>query len=334
MNRAPLSFEPLFMERVWGGRRLAARFGKALPEGAVIGESWELVDRPEAQSVVSTGEFAGATLGELWRSAQREALFGAEALAAGDRFPLLIKLLDCEQTLSVQVHPPAQVAPALGGEPKTEMWIIVDATADAHLFTGLRAGVTRERFEAALNAGEDVSEMLHRHDVQTGDVMFLPSGRVHAIGAGNVILEVQQNSDTTYRVFDFNRPGLDGRPRELHVSESLESIDWDDAEPPLVIADGETLVHNEVFEVDRLTVSHPVPGAPAGRCGALMAVDGAVHCGGQRFSAGQLFLLTADADARELVPAHAAPVTVLRAMLPTAPASVATAPAALAPPAG
>lgn len=302
------------MERVWGGRRLADRFAKPLPDGAVIGESWELVDRPEAQSVVATGDLAGRTLGELWHSPERTAIFGADSDDGGDRFPLLIKLLDCEQTLSVQVHPPAHVAPELGGEPKTEMWIVLDADEGAHLFSGLRTGISRAEFEAALFAGEDVSEMLHRHDVQRGDVMFLPSGRVHAIGAGNVILEVQQNSDTTYRVFDFNRPGLDGRPRELHVESSLASIQWDDAEPGLVVPQQGTLVHNEIFDVDRLIVDGPTPVAPAGRCGILMALDGTVGCDSHRFPAGQLFLISADADARTLT--AETPTTVVRTMLP------------------
>jgi mannose-6-phosphate isomerase len=302
------------MERVWGGRRLAERFAKPLPDGAVIGESWELVDRPEAQSVVATGNLAGRTLGELWRSPERTPLFGADAAEAADRFPLLIKLLDCEQTLSVQVHPPAHVAPALGGEPKTEMWIVLEADPGAHLFSGLGEGISREAFEAALAAGEDVSEMLHRRDVSRGDVMFLPSGRVHAIGAGNLILEVQQNSDTTYRVFDFNRLGLDGRPRDLHVEDSLASIDWDDAEPELVVPDGETLVHNAIFDVDRLTVVGDVAVAPEGRCAVLMAVDGTVSCDCTQFSAGQLFLITADADARTL--SAESPVSVIRTMLP------------------
>jgi mannose-6-phosphate isomerase len=315
-DRAPLTFEPLFMARVWGGRRLADLFDKPLPAGAVIGESWELVDRPEAQSVVADGEFSGSTLGELWRSDRRAELFGAGA--TGGRFPLLIKLLDCEQTLSVQVHPPAAVASALGGEPKTEMWVVVDASAHAQLFTGLRRGVTRAGFEAALTAGEDVSAMLFRHAVRNGDVMLLPSGRIHAIGAGNVIVEIQQNSDTTYRVFDWNRPGLDGLVRDLHIPESLASIDWDDYEPPLVVPDGETLVHNDIFDVDRLTVSssRPVPAAPDGRCAALIPIDGAVRCAGRRFEPGRLFLVPADASERALAADGDRPSTVLRAMLP------------------
>ena len=304
------------MERVWGGRRLADRFGMALPDGKTIGEAWMLVDRPEAQSVVSSGPLAGTTLGALWRSDRRETIFGSDALDAGDRFPLLIKLLDCEQTLSVQVHPPAEAAAQLGGEPKTEMWVILDADDGAHIFAGLRNGVTRESFEAALNAGEDVSTLLSRRDVSVGDVMFLPSGRVHAIGAGNVILEVQQNSDTTYRVFDFNRPGLDGKPRELHIDESLRSIDWDDHEPPLVTPDGDTLVHNGEFDVGCLSVDRPRTIARAGRCAAVMATDGPVSCGGQRFAAGELFFLPADADVREVAAAGEGVVTVLCALLP------------------
>lgn len=310
----PITFEPLFMERVWGGRCLEELFAKALPDGAVIGESWELVDRPEAQSVVAAGELAGRSLGELWRSELREPLFGAAA--AGERFPLLIKLLDCEQTLSVQVHPPADVARALGGEPKTEIWVVMRARAGAELLCGLRRGVTREAFERALTAGEDVSEMLFHRPVNAGDVMFLPAGRVHAIGGGSVILEIQENSDTTYRVFDFHRPGLDGRPRELHIPESLRSIDWQDVEPPLVVPHGEQLTANGCFTVDRLAVAAPREAAPPGLCAALVSVAGTVRCGGMRFAPGELFLIAAAAAERTIAPADAAPATVVRAMLP------------------
>ncbi len=305
---APLRFEPLFMERVWGGRRLAERFAKDLPEGAVIGESWELVDRPEAQSVVADGhDLAGRTLGDLWRSSDRDRLFGRRAAAAavdGGPFPLLVKLLDCEQTLSVQVHPPPEVAAGLGGEPKTEMWVILDATADAVLYVGLREGVTREAFERALAAGEDVSGCLQRVPVAPGDAMFLPSGRIHAIGAGNLIVEIQQNSDTTYRVFDFNRAGLDGRPRPLHVEESLASIDWADVEPSLVApvplpgGAGDALVHDRCFEVDRLVIARgaaPLPAAPDGECAVLVVTAGAVAVGGRTYGPGTTLLVPADA---------------------------------------
>ena len=313
----PLSFSPLFMERVWGGRRLESLFGKPLPPGAVIGESWEVVDRPEAQSVVAAGPLAGRSLHDLWAAPDggRERLFGARATGAGDRFPLLIKLLDCEQTLSVQVHPPAAVASSPCGEPKTEMWVILDAEPGAHLFAGLRRGVTRERFEDGLRAGEDVSELLQRVEVDAGDVMFLPSGRVHAIGAGNVICEIQQNSDTTYRLFDFNRLGLDGRPRELHVERSLESIDWTDAEPALVEPDGDVLVSNDVFHVERWSLEEPRAAAPEGECAILAVLDGAPECGGSAFAPGSLFLVPAEADDLTVSPGDDG-ATVLQITLP------------------
>lgn len=227
----PLTFHPIFKERVWGGRNLERLFGKALPSDRPVGESWEITDRPEGVSVVANGPMAGKTLRWLMEHHRREVL--GQHTAEDGAFPLLIKILDCADTLSVQVHPPGRIAAQLGGEPKTEMWYIVDATPSAVLYAGLKAGVTREEFERRIADGT-VQECLHRVPVRAGDAMFLPSGRLHAIGAGNVIFEIQQNSDTTYRVFDWNRPGLDGKPRELHLEQSLASIDFNDFEPSLI----------------------------------------------------------------------------------------------------
>lgn len=307
-----LRFVPGYHERIWGGRRLETVYGKALPEGT-FGESWELVDRPGEESVVADGPLAGTTLGDLWRGEDRVTLFGSRAAAWGERFPLLIKVLDCVDTLSVQVHPPAALAPSLGGEPKTEMWVIADATPDAHLFAGLRAGVTQEAFAAALEAGEDVSAMLHRIEVQAGDVMFLPSGRVHAIGAGNLIVEIQQNSDTTYRVFDFNRPGLDGAMRELHVEQSMASIDWDDVEPGLVVPRGETLVESDLFVVERWVVDGPRRVTDDGECAIVVPLDAAVELAGEPLAAGEFALVPADAAGDAAVVTGSA--TLLRIML-------------------
>ena len=307
-------FRPLFMERVWGGRRLEELLGKPLPPGAVIGEAWEVVDRPEAQSVVAGGEHEGRTLHDLWMGPDRARLFGARAAAAwGDRYPLLVKILDCEDTLSVQVHPPAAVAARLGGEPKTEMWVVVAARPGAHLFAGLRPGVTRAGFETALRAGEDVSALLQKVDSAAGDVMFLPSGRVHAIGAGNLIFEVQQNSDTTYRVFDFHRPGLDGRPRELHVDESLASIDWDDVDPPLVRPDGDVLVAADVFEVERWAVAGERRATTPGESAIVAVAGGEATVAGATLRPGDFALVPADA-ADPAVRGDGA--TVLRIQLP------------------
>jgi mannose-6-phosphate isomerase len=309
-----LTFAPIFMERVWGGRRLETTLAKPLPPDAVVGESWEIVDRPEAQSVVQDGPLAGRTLGELWAGPDRARLFGSRATAAGDRFPLLVKVLDCEDVLSVQVHPPAAVAATLGGEPKTEMWVIADAKPGAEVLAGLRAGVTREAFERALRAGEDVSSLLHAIPVAAGDVMYLPSGRVHAIGAGNLIVEIQQNSDTTYRVYDFGRTGLDGRPRELHVDASLASIDWDDVEPGLVPPNGDALVHCDVLAVDRWRLDAPRRATDPGECAIVCCLTGTVTVGGVPLVPGAFAF--APADAVDPVVHPDGDATVLRIALP------------------
>jgi mannose-6-phosphate isomerase len=228
----PLTFHPIYKERVWGGRSLEQLYQKKLPPGMPVGESWEISDRPGDVSVVANGPLAGKNLRWLMENHAGE-LLGNARPAIANRFPLLCKILDAREKLSLQVHPPAENAAELGGEPKTELWYITDAAPDAELFVGLKRGVTRAEFEKKLQTG-DVAECFHRLPVRKGDAMFLPSGRVHAIGAGLVIFEIQQNSDTTYRVFDWNRVGLDGRPRELHVTQSLASIDFNDFEPSLV----------------------------------------------------------------------------------------------------
>src|SRR5438045_243203 len=163
---------------------------------------------------------------------ERELL--GDAKSANGRFPLLIKILDAQEKLSLQVHPPAHKAVELKGEPKTEFWYVAHADAGAELFVGLKHGVSRREFEAKIRSGT-VAECFHRVPVKAGDAMFLPSGRVHALGGGLVIFEIQQNSDTTYRVFDWNRVGLDGKPREVHIEQSLASINFDDFEPSLVV---------------------------------------------------------------------------------------------------
>jgi len=256
----PLTFQPIFKERVWGGRNLERLYGKALPPNVPVGESWEISDRPGDVSVITNGPLTGKDLHWLVQH-HREELLGVARLQ-GARFPLLVKLLDAQEKLSLQVHPPAHKAAGLGGEPKTELWYVADAAPGADLYVGLRRGMTRAAFEERIHDGT-VADCFHRVSVEAGDAMFLPSGRVHAIGAGLVIFEIQQNSDTTYRVFDWNRVGLDGKPRELHVQQSLESIDFDDFEPSLVQSEflGEgpikrrLLVQDPLFAVEAVQVS-------------------------------------------------------------------------------
>ncbi|MEP6669381.1 MAG: type I phosphomannose isomerase catalytic subunit [Chthoniobacter sp.] len=307
----PLVFEPLFMERVWGGRRLETLLHKHLPPSVRIGEAWELVDREEAQSVVHEGPLRGFTLHELWVE-RRSEIFG-DGLPDTERFPLLCKILDAQERLSVQVHPPADVATRLGGEAKTEMWYLLDASLDSDLYAGLKRGVDRASFERALHEGK-VAGQIHSFPIKAGDAMFIPSGRVHAIGAGNLIVEVQQNSDTTYRVFDWNRLGLDGKPRALHVTESMASINFDDVEPAIVEPHGEVLVECAEFHVERWVLDEPrVSGGPG--FAIFTVIDGSVECGGRTFERGAFFLLPATATDRELRPLSA-DARVLRTTVP------------------
>jgi mannose-6-phosphate isomerase len=227
----PLTFRPILKQRVWGGRSLERLYHKELPPEVPIGESWEISDRPGDASVIANGPLAGHDLRWLMEEHGPEVLGSAKA--PGGRFPLLVKILDAQEKLSLQVHPPAELASGLGGEPKTEMWYVADAAPGAELYVGLKRDVTREEFERRISDGT-VADCFHRVNVQKDDVMFLPSGRVHALGAGIVLFEIQQNSDTTYRVFDWNRVGLDGKPRDLHIPQSLASIDFADFEPRLI----------------------------------------------------------------------------------------------------
>jgi len=258
----PLTFQPIFKERVWGGRNLARLYRKPLPPDTPIGESWEITDRPEGMSVIANGPLAGRTL--RWLMAQHGPALLGRAQACSNRFPLLVKILDAEDRLSLQVHPPAAVAARLGGEPKTELWYVAEARPGAELFVGLRHGTSRTGFERRIRDGT-VADCFHRIAVKSGNAIFLPSGRVHALGAGNVIFEIQQNSDTTYRVFDWNRTGLDGQPRELHVERSLACIDFADFEPSLVSAEWNAqgavqvrrLVEDALFVVDQVRAQEP-----------------------------------------------------------------------------
>jgi len=226
--RELLQFQPLYQERVWGGRALETVLDRTLPHERSIGESWEVVDRPEAQSVAAGGAFKGQSLRSLITRHAAEIM--GPSWPAEKPFPMLVKWLDCRERLSLQVHPPAAVATALAGEPKAENWYIAQTTPGAELIVGLKRGVTREKFERAV-ADNTLEKCVHHFRVAAGDSILVHSGQVHAIDAGNLILEIQQNSDTTYRVYDWGRVGLDGRPRPLHLQESLRSIDWTDFEP-------------------------------------------------------------------------------------------------------
>ena len=307
----PLTFAPIFKERVWGGRELEKLFGKRLPPGKRIGESWEITDRTEGVSVVSQGELAGWSLRRLME--ERGAELMGRSWDTGTRFPLLVKLLDAREKLSLQVHPPSDQASALGGEPKTEMWYLADCTPQAELFVGLKGRVTRSSFEEKVRSGT-VAECVHRISVRKGDAMFLPSGRLHAIGDGNVIVEIQQNSDTTYRVFDWNRVGLDGKARALHMEPSLQCIDFSDREPDLIrtvlhpageAVRSRVLVDCRWFRVDHSVTEQPSGNWhwPAGDTARIVCVlNGSLHCASENYrvelAPGQFALLPASVETR------------------------------------
>jgi mannose-6-phosphate isomerase len=306
VNLYPLTFEPIFKERIWGGRNLETLYGKLLPAGWRVGESWEISDRSGDESVIARGPLRGRTL--RWLMEQCPAALLGPRDPAPARFPLLIKIIDAQDTLSLQVHPPPAVAARLGGEPKTEMWYVARAERGSELFVGLKKGVSRAEFERKL-AAQTVAECFHRTAVQEGDAMFLPSGRVHALGAGTVIFEVQQNSDTTYRVFDWSRVDRDGNARELHLPQSLASIDFGDFEPallPRAVSASQPgtvrpLVCDDLFEVNlRQWTGGDQQALPAGRMRIFGVVQGALRIEGAgeavELGAGQFCLVPAQCE--------------------------------------
>ncbi len=238
MKQSVFKFQPIYKERPWGNGAISDVPNHAqAPHGKKIGESWELSDREGDESVIADGACAGKTI--RWLLDEHGEKIMGIPWTRGQRFPLLIKLLDAAQRLSLQVHPPVSVASQLKGEPKTEIWYLLEAQAHAALMAGLKKGVTREQFETELK-NQTLEPLIHRLKVKRGDAMFIPSGRIHAIDAGCLILEIQQNSDTTYRVYDWGHVGLDGKPRELHIEQTLLCTNFQDFEPSLVLPEVES----------------------------------------------------------------------------------------------
>jgi mannose-6-phosphate isomerase len=258
---AVLTFTPVYKPYLWGGTRLPKLFGRVAPKLDRYAESWEISDLAEGMSVAEAGAYAGRSLRDLLRD-YGKSVTGRDTSA----FPLLIKILDAADRLSVQVHPDEVSAKEHGGHPKTECWFVLDAKPGAVVWAGLKPGVTPESFRHALES-HGVPDLLQCLPVSTGDLLYIPGGRVHAIGAGCLILEVQQSSNTTYRVFDWNRKDADGKTRERHVEQAMRTIRWDDTSsariaPGPILEQGANTIRDRIacpcFRVEELNLLEPL----------------------------------------------------------------------------
>jgi mannose-6-phosphate isomerase len=304
----PLIFHPIFKPRIWGGRRLETRLNRPLPAGAMIGESWELADLEDDRSVVARGPDRGKTITQMLET-WGDALIGRAQLAAG-RFPLLIKFLDAREPLSVQVHPDEQTAQRMGGGTrlKNEAWYVVEADDDACIYRGLQTGVGLDGLRNAVEAGR-VEQVLNRIPARKGHCYYLPSGTVHALGGGVLVAEVQTPSDTTFRIYDWNRvDGATGMPRPLHVDEALACVSTNpvpsEAERPQHVASVWTSVTHLIrcpsFLIDRVRmVAGAAQPIPTQEMAVWMVLDGrgSIRCEGLKepvgFAPGDTVLLPA-----------------------------------------
>ena len=282
---APLFFSSRPVERVWGGRALGDLLGHRLPTTQPYGESWDLCGLPGHSSVVVGGPHQGTTLAELWNTHRQDLDPGLRDFDSD--FPLLIKWLDCRDLLSVQVHPDDAMAREVLNEPrgKTEVWIVLHAEPTARIYAGLRPGMSREIMLRHIEAGT-VEDCLHSFIPQAGDCVLMPAGTVHAAGGGLVIAEIQQSSDATFRLFDWNRLGLDGKPRPLQIENALRAIDWQQGAVKPAIprcnlsedgVQGEFLTETPSFRVDRYTLKTSWTPDLCGEVAVWMVLDGTVR---------------------------------------------------------
>lgn len=306
----PFRFEPILRRYIWGGRRLGAELGKSIGDGEDYAESWEVCDHGDDQSRVSAGSLKGKTLGELV-SERGEELLGVHH--PQPRFPLLIKFLDAQKTLSVQVHPNdeqgAKLDPPDYG--KTEAWVVMGANDGAKIYSGLKRGFDREALAREISRG--TCELgLNQFEPTPGDCVFIPAGTVHALGAGLLIYEIQQSSDTTFRLFDWNRVGTDGNPRPLHIEQALEVIDFERGPvEPVKPESGEkagveVLVRSDKFVLERWSIASERSLESNHRCHLVSVVEGELSVEGDESGAplmrGSTILIPASSDSVKLIP--------------------------------
>lgn len=272
----PLLFEPIYKDYLWGSNRIAKLFHRKNTPSPCA-ESWEVSERPEGMSCVESGPFQGIAFDALVKMLSAEQLLGPVS-----QMPLLIKIIDAAKLLSVQVHPNETRAEELAGEPKTEMWYVLDTLPGAYVYAGLKEGVDAAACMAALQVG-DADAVLNKIAVEPGDVIYVPAGTVHAIGPGCLMLEVQQSSNTTYRLYDWDRVDLDGKPRELHLEKGVQAIDpgaaWTLSRVrTLKEREGyavEKLVQSPFFNLDKLTLTEAIGLQSTGSFQLFFAAKGA-----------------------------------------------------------
>ncbi len=308
----PLRFEPILRRLIWGGRRLGNVLGKAIGDGNDYAESWEISDYRDWVSRVSHGPLAGMSLRLLVRE-RGEELLGAR-LAGSGTFPLLVKFIDAREVLSVQVHPNDEQGARISGDRgKTEAWVVLDALPGSKIYAGLKPGVGRLELESAARNGS-LAPLLHAFEPRQGDCILIQAGTVHAIGAGVLLAEIQQTSDATYRIDDWGRTGPDGKPRELHLAQAFEVIDFDRGPVNPLIPErtehawgsSEWLARSDYFAFERLTVrgAFVLPCPDPVSFTILMGLGGTALVGFQ----GECFELALGQTV--LVPASTAPVEI------------------------
>ena len=309
----PLRFKPLFRHYLWGGVKLRTLLHKDCVEEPTCAESWEIADHRDDQTVVAHGPLIGLTLAQLIEE-YGESLLGRP----GDHFPLLIKILDAAEPLSIQVHPNDAIAATLTPPDcgKVEAQVVLSAEPQSKIYAGLKEGVTPEMLSEAIAAG-NCHEYVHSFEPKVGDSVFLPAGAVHALGGGVMVAEVQQSSDATFRLFDWNRVDGDGNPRPLHIEQGIGAVDFTQGpiapQSTQLSADGpslERLVSCEQFVLDRHTIRSPLDLGGDGRFSVLMVLDGEVSIegdpSGELLGQGQTILLPASLSATRITPSEGA----------------------------
>jgi mannose-6-phosphate isomerase len=311
----PLRFSPVYKDYLWGGSRIPKVFNRDMPEG-VYAESWEISTHPDGATPIANGPLCGKILSDLLPEYKTE-LLGTHV--KGDDFPLLIKLIDARDKLSVQVHPNDGNATAVDGDPKTEMWYFLEGDVDAQIYCGLKPGIGKEEF---LQAMEDktFADILQSIPARNGEAVFVPGGRVHAVGTGCLILEIQQNSNTTYRIYDWDRTDAAGHARELHVDKALQVIDWKNNGDPHCEVRGTTIQSCEYFQLDRHELTEETAFPNLGKSfHALFVAEGIGMIrwanGEDILSAGQSWLIPAGLGDFEIIP-EGALMTLLRTTIP------------------